>query len=181
MKRQGTLVIVDMQDEFGVGKKPALIKAVVRKIRLAKKLGYGIVVVEYGQAEDYEEFIGGDTHYKIARELNGYGRDAFVVKHKDDGSPQIVHAIENYGFNRNNIYVCGVNTCACVYATVSGLAKRLPASAVYILADACSCMCGCEVRGHIASLRHRHGNVCLAPQIRGFTDEYHRPRKETIS
>jgi nicotinamidase-related amidase len=91
-----------------------------------------------------------------------------------------VEAIEQYRFNRQHVYVCGVNTCACVYATVSGLAKRLPASLVYVLPDACRCTCGCDVRYQVTALRHRHDNVCLAPEKRGITDEYHRPRYEPV-
>jgi nicotinamidase-related amidase len=175
MKRHGTLVIVDMQLEFGVGSKPNLLAAVIRKIRLARQLGYGIVLVEYGESDVYPDHVPGDTHHRITKALDGYKRNAFVVKHRDDGSPQVLKAIEHYGFNRKNIYVCGVNTCACVYATVGGLAKRLPDAAVYMLGDACSCNCGCEVRRHVKALRHQYGNVCLAPERRGLTDEYHRP------
>lgn len=180
MKRHGTLVIVDMQPEFDAAHNKSLLAKIIRKIRLAKMLGYGIVVVEYGRAEQYEKFTGGDTDYRITRELAGYGRKAFVVKHIDDGSPQVIEALNHYGFNRKNIYVCGVNTCACVYATVGGLARKLPFSSVYVQADACSCGCSCDVRFQVTNLRQRYDNVCLAPETRGQTDEYHQPRAEPI-
>ncbi len=153
MKRQGTLVIVDMQPEFPAVKLP-LVRSVVRKIRLAKMLGYGIVVVEYGEENNFNNQPVTDTHWLIEKELIPYKKKAYVVKHIDDGSPQTVEAIERLGFNRRHVYVCGVNTCACVYATVGGLAKRLPAASIYIQADACKCKCGCDVRYQVTALRH---------------------------
>jgi nicotinamidase-related amidase len=176
MKRNGTLVIVDMQPEFAAVNNPSLLSAVIRKIRLAKMLNYGIVIVEYGKADQFQEWTGGDTHLRIVKELDGYRHKTFVVKHVDDGSPQVMEAIEHYKFNRRHIYVCGVNTCCCVYATVAGLAKRLPEAAVYIQSDACRCGCDCEVRYHVTALRHQYNNVCLAPETRGEFDEYHKPR-----
>lgn len=179
MKRKGTLVIVDMQSEFKVVSNPRLMAAVIRKIRLAKLLEYGIVIVEYGQADGFDEWTGGDTHHRILNELQDYKHKTFVVKHVDNGAPQIIEAMEYYGYNRHHVYVCGVNTCACVYATVSGLAKSLPDASVYILSDACRCTHGCDVRLKITDLRHQYNNVCLAPEMRGVSDEYHRPREES--
>lgn len=107
-----TLCIVDMQSKFRTHTQ--VIEGVLKEIRLAKRRGSPIVVLEYHP--------GGDTIEPIHKELHPYSNlVAFAIKDRDDGSMEFLEAAEERGFTNRRVRVCGVNGCFCVHDTVYGL------------------------------------------------------------
>jgi hypothetical protein len=83
---------------------------------------------------------------------------------KDDGSKPVIRTLNKYRYDTDKIFVCGVNICACVRATVKGLAKNYPNSTIEILQNACNCTCFTGKTTCVGSLRSSIGNyrnVCI--------------------
>jgi nicotinamidase-related amidase len=125
-----TLVIVDMQPYFRASQHPDTLAAVEREIRSAISNESAIVLLEF---ED-----SGDTDARLMRVLRAYPRLAVKLKTTDDGSAWVTAACREHGFGTKHFRVCGVNTDACVLATVLGLTRRLPHCTVEVVKDACN-------------------------------------------
>lgn len=125
-----TLVVVDMQPYFAASQHPDTLAAVEREIRSAIEREAPIVVLEF---ED-----SGKTHESLMRLLRKYRRLAVRVKTTDDGSAWVTSACRQHGFGMKHFRICGVNTDACVLATVLGLTDRIPDCTVEVVRDACN-------------------------------------------
>jgi nicotinamidase-related amidase len=136
----GTLVIVDMQEEFKASQDLDTITAVKRQITTAKRRKWGIVDVNYGKNGCGLQW---PTDWRIRRQLTDYCRHETVVKKRDDGSTQILAACLRRGFEMDRFILCGVNTCSCVFATLQGLMKRRPNAEITMVQEACNCNCQC--------------------------------------
>lgn len=124
-----TLVVVDMQPDFEAAFNPDVVIGVAKQIMLAKHKKWPVILLEYAGCSR--------THQGFSDLLSGYPRRARISKSDDDGSYEVVRALERREFPFKNLRVCGVNTDACVWSTVDGLLKRLPKSYLEVVKDAC--------------------------------------------
>lgn len=127
-----TLVVVDMQAAFQAATKANVIVNVTREIIFAKMRKSAIVFLEYEGS--------GRTFPALTELTNRYPLRDVCEKWCDDGSSQVLKSLGLRDFPRGRIKVCGVNSNACVLATVNGLAKKLPNSRIEIVRDACEWM-----------------------------------------
>lgn len=125
-----TLVIVDMQPVFKASKDPDTVIAVAAEIIQAKQNNHAIVVVEYGGS--------GKTHSGLSDLLKNYKHKSIISKHDDDGSKEVIRALNRRNFPMQTLRVCGVNTDCCVYETVIGLIQKLKKSQVEVVKKACN-------------------------------------------
>lgn len=126
-----TLVIVDMQRDFPASRDKRVIAGVVNQIKLAKKYGWPIVILEYNNTSF-------ETHPVILSRLDDY-RNRYIImfKYRDGGGKQVLNACMRNGFPDKFFRVCGVNTSFCVYSTVEDLVKDN--KKVEIVTKACNC------------------------------------------
>ena len=125
-----TLVIVDMQPTFAASKNPNTIIAIANEIILAKQKRHGIMIVEYSGS--------GQTYSGFDNLLRGYLHKAKIKKNDDDGSNEIIRALNRRNFPQQVLRVCGVNTDCCVHDTVVGLLRKLHKTKVEVIKDACN-------------------------------------------
>ncbi len=124
-----TLVIVDMQPSwFTPAGEDNVIAGCRRAIQRAMRNKNPVIFVEWD----------GKTH-PTASELttltDGYNRTFTLAKTCQDGSPQVVELMKKKRLPKRIVRVCGVNTTACVLATVKGLREKL-SSTLHVLEDA---------------------------------------------
>lgn len=115
LERGTTLLVIDMQPEFPTCRRA--LSGVLEEVRLAKRQGAAIVVLEY---DTY-----GLTHEAIREELKGYRRKAYTTKYDDDGSEEFITICRKKGFPTRRVRAIGVNRGYCVYDTVEGIKKEL--------------------------------------------------------
>lgn len=144
-----TLVIVDMQHEFEAALDPNVVVGVTYEIIQAKEYGSPIVIVEY------DGF--GRSHDAFFSILKNYRRKAVIKKNDDDGSNEVIRALKRRRFNPFHLRVCGVNSDACVLATVEGLLDKLSQSKIEVVKRAC----GTDHRGFTWREFVRHPNLQL--------------------
>lgn len=123
-----TLVIIDMQEDFPASNR--VLKDVLREVEIALLNGWAIVVLEYHNQ--------GPTHPEIMRSVKQSSRHAVETKYKDDGGREVHNACKKYGFPTGRLRVCGVNTHACVNATVWSLCRFFRRSLILIVRKACA-------------------------------------------
>jgi hypothetical protein len=110
-----TLCIIDLQPRFNTAT-PDVIDEAVRQIHLAKRRKDGIVILEYGdfdESPDYER-----SYPAIYDALGRYDKVAIKDKYDDSGADELLCAINDHSFSMERLRVVGVNTCACVWATL---------------------------------------------------------------
>lgn len=138
------LVIVDMQPKFTASNNPALLTAIAQQIELAMRNSFTIIVLEYGDLEagkNPQSLRCGDTHEQLMRPMLfpcRYSQLVTAEKLGNDGSALVLHACAVRCLTNPIFRVCGVNTDACVSATVFGLAVRRPKSRVEVIVNACN-------------------------------------------
>ena len=110
-----TLVVIDMQEEFSAARNKRIQQAVIQEIQRSRAKRWPIVIVEFEES--------GGTLPIIRRACKGYPRAVTVTKDYDDGSSEVLEALGDITKCRK-VRVCGVNTEACVWATVKGLQRQ---------------------------------------------------------
>lgn len=141
MLSRGTLVVIDMQKRFMAANDPDTITNVCELVQEAMDNRDGIVVLEFVNRPP------SPTHAEIMTLLHGYPKYRVMQKSKNDGSPQVLEAVNLHGYDETVFRVCGVNARACVRETVLGLTQIFPFAEVEIIAKACNCMKGKEWAG----------------------------------
>jgi nicotinamidase-related amidase len=111
-----TLVIVDMQHNFVATRNANLKRNVIREIKLSKKHNWPIIVLEFSNCRK--------TLSCIRSLLKNYHNCFYETKYENDGSKEVIHAINNRitSNNSKNIRVVGVETNFCVGDTAYSLA-----------------------------------------------------------
>jgi len=135
-----TLVVVDMQKDFGGSQEPWLIKNVQREIRAAKKRRDGIIILQYEGC--------GRTDRRILRTLGKYPKGLVKFKYDCDGSRVVIKTMKKHHFDMTRVRVVGVYTDACVQETIMGLSDKLRKADLVLVADACN---------HETRTRRNHG------------------------
>lgn len=123
------LVVIDMQSNFDASKNKVTQRNICREIISARKKNEPVVVME---------FSGCDPTLPIIKKRAQTAKAVFLKKNRDDGSAEIVSWAKRMNVPLWKIRVCGVNTAACVAATVRGLSSKLPSSEIVVVADACN-------------------------------------------
>jgi nicotinamidase-related amidase len=144
MFNQSILVLIDMQEKFEASLERRTIEAVQSEITLAQKDKRPIIILEYGDPNQWkypQSIYRGDTHAELMDLLlqpRRYDKLVIAEKFGNDGSALVLHWCRQLGFDTSAFRVCGVNTDACVSATVFGLAVRRPRSRIEVITDACN-------------------------------------------
>jgi nicotinamidase-related amidase len=127
-----TLVVVDMQPNFNAAMGKRVRANVLREIKQAIEDHAGIIFLEY--------WASGHTHDELLKAVESinYKHYNVLTKHTDDGSKEVWMQINEPGYSKSHIKVCGVNTDCCVYSTVCGLTGRLPRTMIEVIEDACA-------------------------------------------
>lgn len=139
------LVIVDMQPCFGTANDERTLSAIETEIFKAKDRRDPVIALEIDCFSPLQDERNPRTHKRLLDHLVGYPLYRMEEKRFDDGSGAVVHALDRLGYDEEDLRVlrvCGVNTDACVLATVLGLSKKLPASRILVLKDACNTYAG---------------------------------------
>jgi hypothetical protein len=111
---QLVLVVVDMQAHFSAAQDKSLITAVELDLERVNELSNGhIVAVNYDGS--------GASTVRLPKGTQT------LWKNQDDGGNVVYSWLLGAGLVSKTLQVriCGVNLCACVFATASGLAQRL--------------------------------------------------------
>lgn len=125
------LVIVDMQDEFlrRAYQRDRVVHWVSQEIAWTHAKGGVIMLLEF---DAY-----GATTLPILACLPDTNHH-FALKIQNDGSEEIAHLVAVNSYAPTSIRVVGVNTDACVYATVKGLRRLFPTVPLTVVANGCS-------------------------------------------
>ncbi len=123
------LVLIDMQPHFEASQNPLTIEACKDEITNAISKGWYIFLLEW----IYE----GPTDSRLTRLTDGYELTSSITKDRDDGSDSIMSHVYRLGIVNSKFRVCGVNTDACVLATVHGLAHHPRGRPVEVVSAAC--------------------------------------------
>lgn len=128
------LVVIDIQPEFRCSFSNKTIKNIQREIKKAIRNKDHIFFVEYEGC--------GKTDKRLRDAASGYKKVSTITKFENDGSRQILKYLKIKKLSDKSLKICGVNTDACVEATVEGINGKLLDSkkrmAMKIVADACS-------------------------------------------
>ena len=125
-----TLVVIDMQTDFEAANYDWLVDNIVEDIKLAKRRRANILVVEYCDC--------GDTHERIVEAIGDYLHAYTIEKWDDDGSEEIMDAIEDYKLFPE-LHICGINYSACVERTIRGLLmNEYPPNDIYVIVESCT-------------------------------------------
>lgn len=129
------LTIIDMQGCFAAANNIETITNVIDEIKLAKMQGNPVVLVEYHSPikNSYSK-----THKPILKEIGNYNDFILVHKHEDDGSTEVLEAIDRYGLEPH-FSVCGVNTIACVAKTINGILNKRREATCNLLSRSVNC------------------------------------------
>lgn len=142
-----TLLVIDVQPYFNAANNRRVIRNCRREIRQAIEDKAGILLIE---------FLGcGRSNTGIAKMISNYDRAFVIIKGQDDGSSEVVAAIEHFNLPKTKIKVIGVNTNACVQSTVMGLTRLRTNSklSISVVADACYSV---SEDDHIIGLQNLH-------------------------
>jgi len=127
------LVVVDMQPYFGNSQIPEVMENVIRQMKVFIANGWPIVILEYNNCGASDPRIDALVETPEFR----YPHLARMVKSDDDGSNEVFLACKKYGFGMGFFRACGVNSTACVLATVQGLNRIAPNALVEVVREAC--------------------------------------------
>lgn len=138
-RREQTLVIVDPQtgfiklDETSAGHLEAckLVKEINLQIRLARKLGWSVIVLTYAGY--------GEIHPQVMEELKKAGEGSWhsVSKGQRSGAAKVIELCSEKNINTNRFRIVGAYTNQCVQATVAELVRRSPETQLEIVTRAC--------------------------------------------
>lgn len=127
------LIIIDMQDQFATSRNRQTIITIQKMVVEAKRDGAFIVTAHYMRY--------GKTRPEIRNMLTNYANHDYCYADQDDKSGAIHTKLVRHNVRTNIIKICGVNTGACVKATVMGLNSLYPDSHFLVFNRACNCYC----------------------------------------
>ena len=108
-----TLICIDMQPGFVAAKDPVTINACAKEISFAIENKNPIIIVEYK--------YNGPTWPRLTNLVRDYPFVSFIKKNDDDGSEDIMNFFYRCKIQPERIRIVGVNTDACVLATLYSL------------------------------------------------------------
>lgn len=123
------LAVIDMQPHFKASQNIRTILSCQEEIRWAISQKWYIFMVEW----IYE----GRSDSRLTDLTDPYELTSTIKKDRDDGSDVIMAHVRRLGIINSKFRVCGVNTDACVLATVHGLAHHPRGRPVEVVSAAC--------------------------------------------
>lgn len=143
-KQVNTLVIVDMQEHFLQPKDTYrnVLSHVVKEVRLAKRRGDYILVVEYESALRNQDIIHGSrgsevvpTSTPIRQAIGQYAKVCYVYKGDMDGGEEVYQTLIERKIPHSHVRICGVYAEWCVQETVLSLSHKIPKSRIHLVRD----------------------------------------------
>lgn len=134
-------MVIDMQTGFNASSCESVKDSVQNLIIQAKDDNAFIIIAHYMRC--------GKTHNNLLNLVKTYTHRSLVYANKNDKSGAIMTKIIKKRIRAPVIKVCGVNTDACVKATVIGLTKILPDLYIEIITNACNDL---SLHGHTSGL-----------------------------
>jgi hypothetical protein len=128
------LIIIDMQDQFEASRNKITIHTIQRLITEAKRDGAFILAAHYMRF--------GKTRPEIRSMITDYAHMDYCYADQNDKSGAIRTKILRHQIRTDTFKICGVNTGACVKATVGGLISMYPNIHILLSNRACNCNCG---------------------------------------
>lgn len=141
------LVIIDMQDTFLSADEgnyySRCIKNVARQIKLAKRRGDHILVVEYVHGPhkviNKKSCATAPTTSSLNNLLKNYKNKVYVYKRDNDGGLEILQTLKSKKIPHKNVRVCGVYANYCVRETVTTMAEKMNTTKIHLVKNAISC------------------------------------------
>ncbi len=124
------LTVIDMQPTFSASNDDETLENVKDLIVGAKNDKAYIVLAHYMKF--------GKTHDKLLTLVEKYKHKSLVYANKNDKSGAIMTKIIKKRIRAPYMKVCGVNTDACVQASVKGLSRKLPEWNIKVIKDSCN-------------------------------------------
>lgn len=127
------LVIVDMQPRFESALCNETAENIIQDISYFKEQNQPIVILEYRDCSK--------TREDILAAIGDYHLVTTQIKHRDDGSTQVLEGLNKLGYHHDMIeefYLTGVNFGACVKKTAVGLTDFIPPSVICIKEKSCN-------------------------------------------
>lgn len=131
-KHDPVLLVIDMQAKFRASNSIKTILNVARLVKKAIRANHRIFFIELGDEP---------THAPLTQLCDeaGYGARSWTIKKTgENGAREVAQKCLELCIDPREIIVCGVNTDACVKATVIGLAQTMPRSKVSVVKRACN-------------------------------------------
>jgi len=128
-----TRIVVDMQPSFTASAKPEVLVGVTEELVRAKEEQAPVIFLEY---KDFEQ-----TYSALTDIFLKYPWAYTATKAINDGSEEAIKLIKKKKLNPFYLRVCGVNTDACVHATVVGLLDHYKRSKIEVVKKGCGCHC----------------------------------------
>ena len=123
-----------MQPKFEAANCEDTINAIKKLVLNAKKDKAYVVIAEY---------MGYDgTHMCITDIIRKYKPRAYAVADRNDKSEAIQNKLHWRKVKTPVFKICGVNTAACVLATVQGLSKIMADANIQVIENACNSVGG---------------------------------------
>jgi len=134
------LCVIDVQQGFSSAAQVASMCAYA--VQQAVQHGAFIAIAQY--------YKYGKTHSVITDILKGVSpaQYGFCMANKDNKESSVRRLLYDRNIQVNSIYICGVNTSACVLCTVDALSKIHPEKTIMVLTKAC---------GDVSDFYHQHG------------------------
>lgn len=143
-KQVNTLVIVDMQEHFlqPTDTYRDVLSQVVKEVRLAKRRGDHILIVEYESALRNQNIIHGErgsevvpTSAAIHQAIGKYTKACYVYKREMSGGEEVYQTLKEKNIPHSHVRICGVYAEWCVQETVLDLRKKIPKSRIHLVRD----------------------------------------------
>jgi nicotinamidase-related amidase len=144
-----TLVIVDMQPIFEASRNPNTVIAVAHEIIVARQNNHPVIFLEYAKS--------GSTYDGFGSLLKNYPHKSRIKKNDDDGSKEVIRALNRRNFPMQILRICGVNTDCCVHSTITGLLRHLDDVKIEVVKNACNS----ETKNFNWSYYYKHPNLRL--------------------
>ena len=132
-----TLCIIDIQPRFATATVDVIEEA-VRQIHLAKRRQDGIVILEYGDSDESPEYER--SYPAIYDAIGRYDKVAIKDKYDDSGADELLCAVSSHSFSTERLRVVGVNTCACVWATLDDVMWHGIFGRIELIKNGLNCM-----------------------------------------
>ena len=194
-------VIIDMQPQFiGGSIKPILLQAFKKALAKAMEEGHYILIVNFesgpieykisptgervlvsvGQRKECSQLLPDLQHV-----IKDYPNKATVWKMEDSGAKVILDHLRSEDIAFSRMYVTGLNSCACVHATVRELSQNNPDDFLIELSTSCcTCLLPCAFRHYYSYPIDEICTKVIVPNLQYYknviTDNEDNPLKTAI-
>ncbi len=146
-----------MQPGFAASNKPALLQTFKKALSKAMEEGQYILVVNFEAGPMFSHLdtngkkvidsVGQrnerhQLHPDLQNILKDYPNKDLIWKRKDSGATAIINHLQSKDIFFSKLYITGVNSCACISATVQKLSQKNQGDfLIEVSTSCCSCTC----------------------------------------